>query len=155
MTTRAVSGAKLLTPLAVLVPILGAPLGAMWIAHNHHVSALLLLVGGLTAVAAVGYFTYGAGTSSDAAVLTWVAMILSFPVFWIISINTSICGRDIAAGWTWLPPTAGIVTFVAVGAWGLHARHGSWAVPLGYVVGFALTVALLAAVPGTPGFCET
>jgi hypothetical protein len=155
MTTRAVSGAKLLTPLAVLVPILGAPLGAVWIAHDHHVSALLLLVGGLTAVAAAGYLTYGLGTSIAAAVLTWVAMILSFPVFWIISINTSICGKDIAAGWAWLPPTAGLVIFPAVGAWGLRTRHGSWGVPLGYVVGFAVMVALLAAVPGTPGFCET
>jgi hypothetical protein len=150
-----VSAGRWLTPLAVLVPILGAPLGAIWIAHNHGVSAVLLLVGGLTAIAVVGHFTYGLGRSVAAAILTWGAMIASFPVFFIISINTSICGKDIAAGWAWLPPAAGLAVFAAVGAWGLRTRHGSWGVPLGYVLGFVVLIALLGAVPGTPGFCET
>ena len=44
------SGAKLLTPLVVLVPILAAPLGAIWITHESQVSAWLLLIGGLAAV---------------------------------------------------------------------------------------------------------
>jgi hypothetical protein len=152
---RAVSARKLLTPLAVLVPVLAAPLAAFWITSRSQLSALLLLVAGIAVIAAAGYFTYGLRTTVLAAILTWAAMVLSFPVFWGISINTSICGKDIDAAWGCLAPTAGVLAFLALGAWGLRAQHASWAVPLGYVAGFGVMVLPLAAVPGTPGFCET
>jgi hypothetical protein len=155
MVTRAVSAGNWLAPLAVLVPTVAVPLGAVWISHDGAVSAVLLLVGGLVAIATLGYFTYGLWGSVFGALLTWGAMAVSFIAFFIISINTSICGKDIPAAWSWLPPTAGLIAFFAVGAWGLRAHHASWSAPLGYVIGFGVMVSLLAALPGTPGFCET
>jgi len=117
MALRAVSVARLLTPLAVLVPIIAAPLGAVWLAPRSQVLALVVLVAGLMAVAASGHFTYGVRTSVLAAILTWVALVVSFPVFFVISINTSICGKYIDAAWAWLPQTAGVLAFFAVGGW--------------------------------------
>jgi hypothetical protein len=155
MVVRAVSAGKALTPLAVLVPVLAVPLGAAWIAPERKVSALILLLGGFAAIATLGRFTYGLLTSVVATLLTWGAMVVSFPIFFVISINTSICGKNIPAAWEWLPPTLGALAFLAVGSWGLHAHRWSWTVLLGYLVGFGLMVALFAAVPGTPGFCET
>jgi hypothetical protein len=116
---------------------------------------LLLLFAGLAVVAVVGYFTYGVLTAVLAAVLTWLLAVVSFLVFWAISINTSVCGKVIAAGWGWLPPTLGGLAFFAVGGWALQAHHGKWGVPLGYAVGFTLLTLTLLAVPGTVGTCET
>jgi hypothetical protein len=155
MELRAVSAAKVLTPLAVLVPILATPLIAIWIAPRSRGVALLVLVGGLVAISATGHFTYGRRRSVLSAILTWIALIASFPIFFLISINTSICGKDIDPAWEWLPPTAALLAFFAVGGWGLSAYRAFWAAPLGYVVGFVVLLLLLAAVPGAPGFCET
>jgi len=157
MVTRAVSAGKdWLTPLAVLVPILAAPvLVALLGAGGHQAFRLLLIFGGLAAIAVVGYFTYGVLTSVLAAVLTWLLAVASFVVFWEIDINTSMCGKNIAAGWGWLPPTLGGLTFFAVGGWALQARHGKWGVPLAYAAGFAVLMLLLLLVPGTTGTCET
>ena len=155
MVTRAVSARRWLTPLAVLVPILATPLVGIWIAPKSRVAALVVLVAGLLAISAAGHFTYGRRKSVLSAVLTWTALVVSFPVFLLISINTSICGKDIAAAWAWLPPSAALLAFFAVGAWGLVAHRAFWAAPLGYVIGFVILILLLAAVPGTPGFCET
>jgi hypothetical protein len=155
MELRAVSAAKVLTPLAVLVPILATPLVAIWISPRSRGVALLVLVGGLVAISATGHFTYGRRKSVLSAILTWIALIASFPIFFLISINTSICGKDIDPAWEWLPPTAALLAFFAVGGWGLSAYRAFWAAPLGYVVGFVVLLLLLAAVPGAPGFCET
>jgi len=65
MALRAVSVARLLTPLAVLVPIVAAPLGAVWLAPRSQVLALVVLVAGLIAVAASGHFTYGVRTTVE------------------------------------------------------------------------------------------
>jgi hypothetical protein len=156
MVTRAVSAGKdWLTPLAVLVPILAAPALALLFGVGSSRFVLLWLCGGLVAVAVVGYFTYGLLTSVVAAVLTWLLAVFSFLVFWEVSINTSICGKVIAAGWGWLAPTLGSLAFFAIGVWALRARHGKWGVPLGYAVGFTVLVLGLLAVPGTVGTCET
>jgi hypothetical protein len=157
MVTRAVSaGRDWLTPLAVLVPILAAPvLAVLFGAGGHQALRLLLIFGGLAAIAVVGYFTYGVLTSVVAAVLTWLLAAFSFVVFWEIDINTSLCGKNITAGWGWLPPTLGGLTFLAVGGWALQTRNGKWGVPLGYAAGFAVLMLLLLLVPGTTGTCET
>jgi len=156
MATRAVSAGKSwLTPLAVLVPILATPLLAIWISPKSRVAALLVLVGGMVAISAAGHFTYGRRRSVLSAILTWIALIASFPVFYLISINTSICGKDIPAAWEWLPPTAALLVFFTVGGWGLGTYRAFWAAPLGYAIAFAVLVLLLVVVPGTPGFCET
>ena len=155
MVTRAVPASRLLTPLAVLVPILATPLVALWIAPKSRIAALLVLVAGLVAISVAGHFTYGRRRSVLSAILTWITLVVSFPFFFGISIHTSICGKNIDAAWEWLPPTAGLLAFFAVGAWGLNEYRASWAAPLGYIAGFVVMVLLLAAVPGTPGFCET
>lgn len=157
MLTRAVSAGKdWLASLAVLVPILAAPVLAVLFGQGErHALRLLLIFGGLMAIAVVGYFTYGVLTSVVATVLTWLLAVFSFVVFWEIDINTSLCGKNIAAGWGWLPPTLGGLTFFAVGGWALQSRHGKWGVPLGYAAGFVVLMTLLLAVPGTTGTCET
>jgi hypothetical protein len=156
MVTRAVSAGKdWLTPLALLVPIIAAPAVAILVGVGSSARVLLLLFAGLAVVAVVGYFTYGVLTAVLAAVLTWLLAVVSFLVFWAISINTSVCGKVIAAGWGWLPPTLGGLAFFAVGGWALQAHHGKWGVPLGYAVGFTLLTLTLLAVPGTVGTCET
>jgi hypothetical protein len=157
VVTRAVSAGKdWLTPLAVLVPILGAPaLAILFGAGGRQAFRLLVLFGVLALVAVVGYFTYGVLTSVLAAVLTWLLAVFSFVVFWEIDINTSLCGKNIAAGWGWLAPTIGGLTFFAVGGWALETRRGKWGVPLGYAAGFVALMVLLLAVPGTTGTCET
>jgi hypothetical protein len=155
MATRAVSARGWLTPLAVLVPILATPLLAIWIAPKSRIAALLVLVAGLVAISAAGHFTYGRRKSVVSAILTWIVLLFSFPLFFLISINTSICGKDIAAAWVWLAPTAAVLAFFAVGCWGLGTYRAFWAAPLGYVIGFVVLVLLLAAVPGVPGLCET
>jgi hypothetical protein len=155
MATRVVSARDWLTPLAVLVPILATPLVAIWIAPKSRVAALVVLVAGLTAISAAGHFSYGRRRSVLSAILTWSVLVASFPVFFLISINTSICGKDISGAWEWLPPTAALLAFFAVGGWGLRAYRAFGAAPLAYAIGFVVLVLLLAAVPGTPGFCET
>jgi hypothetical protein len=156
MVTRAVSAGKdWLTPLALLVPIIAAPAVAILVGVGSSARVLLLLFAGLAVVAVVGYFTYGVLTAVLAAVLTWLLAVVSFLVFWAVSINTSVCGKVIAAGWGWLPPTLGGLAFVAVGGWALQAHHGKCGVPLGYAVGFTLLTLTLLAVPGTVGTCET
>ena len=156
MVPRAVSARRSwLTPLAVLFPILATPLVALWLSPKSRVAALLVLVAGFAAISAAGHFTYGRHRSMIAAILTWVVLVVSFPFFFLISINTSICGKNIEAAWEWLAPTAALVTYFAVGGWGLSSHRAVWAAPLGYVAGFVVLVVLLAAVPGTPGFCET
>jgi hypothetical protein len=155
MATRAVSARDWLTPLAVLVPILATPLVAIWIAPKSRVAALVVLVAGLIAISAAGHFSYGRRRSVLSAIVTWSLLVASFPVFFLISINTSICGKDISGAWEWLPPTAALLAFFAVGGWGLRAYRAFWAAPLAYAIGFVVLVLLLAAVPGTPGICET
>jgi hypothetical protein len=155
MAARAVSAKRWLTPLPVLVPILATPLVAIWIAPKSRFAALLILVAGLVAISASGHFTYGRRKSVISAILTWIALLFSFPVFYVISINTSICGKDIPTAWAWLAPAGALLAFFAVGGWGLGAYRAFWAAPLGYVIGFVVLVLLLAVVPGTPGFCET
>jgi hypothetical protein len=154
MVARAVSAGNVLTPLAVLVPILATPLLAIWIAPSR-AGAVLVLAAGFALISVAGHFTYGRRRSVLSAILTWVVVVVSFPLFLEISIKTSICGKNIDAAWEWLAPTAALLVYLAVGGYALTARRAVWAAPLGYVAGFVVLVLLLAAVPGTPGVCET
>jgi hypothetical protein len=158
MATRAAPAASLLTPLAVLVPIVASPAVALWVLSTHQPAApvlsLLVFAGGLTAVVVVGRFTYGWRVSVLTTIATWGVGIVAWPLWYAISINTSICGKSIDSGWGWLPPTGGAIAFTLTGGWGLR-EYRIWGVPLALVVAFVVVLLLVLAVPGTNGFCET
>lgn len=66
MVTRAVSAGKdRLTPLAILVPIIAAPMVAILVGVGSSARLLLLLLGGLVVVAVAGYFTFGSSPRSS------------------------------------------------------------------------------------------
>jgi hypothetical protein len=155
MVARAVSAGRLLTPLAVLVPILATPLVAIWITPRSRAAGLVALVLGLVAISVAGHFTYGRRRSVVSAVLTWITMVGAYIAFVFVSIDTSICGKNIAPAWEWLAPTAALLTYCAVGGWSLNARRAVWGAPLGFTAGFVVLVLLLLVVPGAPGYCET
>ena len=157
---RAVSARKSLTPLAVLIPIVATPVAAIWALSTDPtttgaVYAVLVFAVGLAAIRVAGRFTYGGTVSLASALLTWLVGFLALPLWYIVSINTSLCGRSIASGWGWLPPTGGALVFALVGGWGLRTHRGPWAVPLALVLGALVVLGLVLVVPGTRGFCET
>ena len=155
MSTRALSGAKLLTPLAVLVPILAIPVGSFWAITVFPPLALLVIAAGLAATAFTGSRTYGLRTSLIAAGLTFLAAVVALPVWYGLSINTSVCGKNVEAAWAWLPLTVGAVVFFALGSAGLRTGRAVAMVPMALLAGALATFLLYAAVPGTQGTCET
>ncbi|HEU5476601.1 MAG TPA: hypothetical protein VFU64_02095 [Gaiellaceae bacterium] len=162
MSTRAVSAGRWLTPLAILIPIAATPIVAVWVLTLDTgpggaglLLGLLVLGSGLAAVALAGRLTLGLRSAVVTAILTWLVAIVAEPFWFALSINTSVCGKDVAGAWEWLPPTGGALTFLAVGSWGLRARHSFTVVPLAGLLGPLVLFGLLALVPGTQGVCET
>ncbi len=155
MELRAASARSLLTPLAVLVPILATPLVAFWALTIWPPLALLAIVGGLAATAVAGRYTYGVRASLVPAVLTLLAGVVALPVWYAISINTSICGKTVDTAWAWLPPTIGVLVFLVMGSRGFRTDRASSMVPMALLFGVLATLLLVAAVPGTQGACET
>lgn len=160
MELRAVPAQKLLAPLAVLVPIGATPLLGFWALSKDPTTlgplfALLVLAGGLTAVAVAGRADYGVRVSIGTAVITWVVAVLALPVWYALEISSSICNKDLAAAWAWLPPTGGSLVFLIVGSLGLRTRRNFTVVPVAGLLGVLAFLMLVAAVPGTQSFCET
>lgn len=155
MVTRAASARDSLTPLAVLVPILATLIGAVWALTAFPPLALLVIVGGFATTAFAGRFTYGIRTSLVAAALTLLAAAVAFPLWYAIVIRTSICGKTVDTAWEWLPPTVGVLVFFTLGSFGLRTHRARSVVPMALLSGILATLLLVAAVPGTPGICET
>lgn len=159
MATRAVSAGKLwLAPLAVLVLVVATPVAAMWMLSTNGLAApllaLLVFAAGLVAIAAAGRWSFGLGSAVVPSVLTWAVAFVAWPIWYAIGIHTSACGKSVAGGWGWLPPTGGALVFLAVGGWGLRT-YRIWGAPLALVLAIAVTLLLVLAVPGTQGICET
>jgi len=119
------------------------------------VLGLLVLGGGLTAIAIAGRLTYGLRVAVVTAILTWVVAFVAWPLWYLVAINTSVCGKDVPAAWEWVPPAGGTLAFLVAGSWGLRTHRGFTAVPLAGLLGFFVLFGLLALVPGTQGVCET
>ena len=159
MVARAVSARDWLTPLAVLLPIGATPPLALWALSTDPfttgpVFALLVLAAGFAAIVAAGRHSYGTAYSLGTAVLTWVVGLISLPFLYAASINSSVCGKDVATAWEWLPPTGAALAFLALGSFGLRTDRGIMVVPLAGVFALIVLFLLTAVVPGTQGFCD-
>jgi hypothetical protein len=140
MVARAVSARDWLTPLAVLIPIGVMLVGTAWAFTVFPPLALLVICGGVAVTAAAGRDSYGARISLATAAFTLPAAFAAF-VLWVwIAIGTSICGKDVAGGWSAVACIVGALVFL---------------VPLAVVVAAVSVFLVIAAAPGTPGFCET
>jgi hypothetical protein len=155
MTLRAVSARETLTPLAVLVPILGMLVGAAWAFTAFPPLAILVICGGLAATAAADRRTYGARTSLVAGACSLPAAFVAFLLWWWIGIDTSICGKDVSGGWAALACTVGALVFFALGSFGLRTYRAASIVPLALAAAVLAMLLVFAVAPGTPGFCET
>ncbi|HEY7422300.1 MAG TPA: hypothetical protein VH541_09830 [Gaiellaceae bacterium] len=152
---RAVSARNLLTPLAVLVPIL-ATVVAPWLGlAGGALLVLLALVVGFVATAIGGHFTYGVRVSLVTAALTLLTGFVAIVVWYAVSINMSICGKDIDPAWAWLPLTGGALVFFVVGSIGFRSGRPWSMVPMALLAGVLAMATLIAVVPGTQGTCET
>jgi len=160
MVARAVSSRDWLTPLALLIPIGATPPLALWALSidpftTGPVFALLVIAAGLAAILVAGHHSYGTAYSLGTAVFTWVVLVMALPFWYAASINSSVCSKDVAAAWEWLPPTGAALAFLALGSFGLRTGRGIMLVPLACVLGLIVGFLLVAAVPGAQGVCET
>lgn len=155
MTSRAEAAARWLPPLAVLVPIVATPIGFVWAWTAAFPLALLVVAGGIAAIAVAGRATYGLRTTALTTVYAWAAAFAGGVGYYIFAINTSLCGKLTAGVWDWLPATAGALAFLAVGSWGLRTQRESWAIALAVGVGYLVLLGLDVVAPGTQGVCWT
>jgi hypothetical protein len=155
MELRAVPAQGLLAPLAVLVPILAMLVGAAWTFTISPPLALLVICGGLAATTAAGRHAYGARTSLLAGAWTVPAAFVAFWLWWAVSIDTSICSKNVGGGWTVLACAVGALVFLALGSFGLRTRRATSIVPMAVLAAVLATLLVFAVAPGSPGVCET
>jgi hypothetical protein len=155
MVARAVSARALLTPLAVLVPILVTVVGAAVAVTIFPPLALLVIAAGLAVTAVAGRATYGARVSLVAAGCTLLACPVAFFVWWAASINLSICGKNVGSVWTVLACILGALIFFGVGSFGLHTYRAIAIMPMALFAAVLTMLLVFAVAPGAPGFCET
>jgi len=154
MVARAVSARDWLTPLAVLVPILGTVVGGIWALTRWPPLVLLVIVGGLAVTAMAGKGPYGARVSLVVAILALVAGFIGLFVALVIGFNTSICGKTISGAWAWVPLAGGALVYFGLGSYGLRTGRSLYVVPLALLSGVLTALLLVALVPGTPGYCD-
>jgi hypothetical protein len=155
MVARAVSATDWLTPLAVLVPILAMLAGTAWAFTTFPPLALVTIGCGLVVTAAAGRRTYGARTSLVAAACTLPAAFAAVLVWWGVSVDASLCGKEVGGGWTALAYGAGALVFFGLGSFGLRTDRAVSIVPLAIVAGVLAMLLVFVVAPGAPGFCET
>lgn len=155
MVTWAVSARGVLAPLAVLVPILATLVGALWAFTIFPPLALLVIAAGFAATAMAGRHSYGARPSLVAASTALLAAVVSLPLWYAISINTSICGKNVDAAWEWAPLAGGALVFFVLGSVGFRSDRAGAVTPMAFLFGVLAMALLYAAVPGTQGICET
>ena len=154
MELRAVPAQGFLAPLAVLVPIATMLVAAAWAVTVFPPLALLVIAGGLAATAAAGRHTYGTRMSLVAAAGALLAAVVALPLWYAVSINTSICGKDVNGAWTSFVCMVGALVFFAVGSFGLRTHRAS-IVPLALLAAVLAMLLMFAVVPGAQGACET
>jgi hypothetical protein len=154
MVARAVSAAKWLAPLAVLVPLLATLIGVAWAWTISPPLVIPVAVGGLALIAAAGRRHYGLRVPLVAG--AWTLLVTPVALFiWVAVIfNTSICGKNINGSWTALACSVGAIAFFAIGGFGLLTGRGRWIVPLALLAGVLAVLFMIAVAPGTQGYCD-
>jgi len=155
VVARAVSARELLTPLAVLVPIVATVAGAAVAVTIFPPLALLVIAIGLAVTAFAGRPTYGVRVSLVAAACTLLACPVAFFIWWAVSIDTSICGKDVGSVWTVLACILGALVFFGVGSFGLRTYRAVAIMPMALLAAVLTMLLVFAVAPGAPGFCET
>ena len=90
-------------------------------------------------------------TSLVAATCTLLACPVAFYLWWIVSINTSVCGKHVDSAWKVLACAVGVLVFLALGSLGVRTYRVISIMPLA-LLGAALAMLLVFAVaPGSPG----
>jgi ABC-type enterochelin transport system permease subunit len=151
---RAVSVRGVLTPLAVLVPILATVAAATWALTVFPPLILVAVAGGLTATAFAGKRPYGIGTSLVTGGVTLVAGAVGLFIVLVVSFSSSICGKTIADAWVWVPLTGGALVYFALGIYGFLTDRAPYVVPMALLFGVLMMLLLIYLVPGSPGFCD-
>ena len=152
---RAVSARESLTPLAVLIPIGAMLVGGFWALVTFPPLAILMIGGGLAATAAAGRRTYGARTSLVAGACCLPAALVAFWLWWVVSINTSICGKTVSSDWTGLACIAGALVFFALGSFGFRTGRAASIVPMALLAAVLTMLLVFGVAPGPMGTCET
>jgi hypothetical protein len=156
MVARAVSARRdWLTPLAVLVPILATLASAAWAFTLFPPLDLLVIPCGLAVTAFAGSGTLGARTSLVAGACTLLAGLAAVLLWYGVSIDTSICGKEVDQAWRSFAYALGALVFFALGSFGLRTDRATSIVPLALLAGVVAMLTVLVAAPGTPGVCET
>jgi hypothetical protein len=154
MELRAVSARTWLTPLAVLLPILGTLVAAFAAVVTWPPLVLVAAAAGLAVTAIAGRRTYGVRSSLAIAGVTLVAGVIAFFVFIAASLSTSICGKQIADAWLSVPLMGGALVYFVVGTYGFRTARALSVVPMALLFGVLTMLVLIRVVPGTPGFCD-
>ena len=102
-----------------------------------------------------GRATYGARVSLVAGACTLLASPVAFFLWWVAAINTSICGKDVDTVWKMLAYVLGTLVFLTLGSLGVRTYRAAAVVPMALLAAVLAMLLVLAAAPGTPGFCET
>jgi hypothetical protein len=143
-----------LRPLAVLVLLADAVAAPLVTLAEHWAIAAGLWLLFAAAFATVARSSGGAATIGGALGLAVATAFVAFYAAFAITIDTSLCGRDVHH--EWIAWSVGVTLYLAIGLWGFRTpRRPLWAWPAAVVVGLAVGLAIAAALPGTPGVCET
>jgi hypothetical protein len=154
MITRAVSAGSLLTPLAVLVPLLATLVGAGWAWTISPPLVVPVAIGGLTLTVAAGRRHYGIRVPLLAATWTLLATPVALFLWVAVILTTSICGKNVDGSWTASACIAGAIVFFALGSFGLRSRRATGIVPMALLAGVLTVLLVWAVAPGSPGYCD-
>ena len=156
MATRAVSARKErlapLVDLALLAALVATPTAAIWVgvATSSGLLGLLAGAGGAGVVFLIGRTTLGAKLTLSVASATWVA--LAIACFIALAVLLGNCAPNTSDPWA---PWAGMgVVYVGLGLWSLRTGRSLWGLPLAVALAFAVGLALVFTLPGTPGVCD-
>jgi hypothetical protein len=152
---RAVSVRGVLTPLAVLVPILATVLGAAAAFILFPPLALLVIAVGLVVTGFAGRTTYGARVSVAAGGCTLLALPIAFVIWLWAGIDSSLCGKDVGSVWIALAATLGVLVFLGTGSFGLRTYRALAIMPLAFLAAVITMLLVVGVAPGSHSFCET
>ena len=154
--TRAESAWKVwLTPLVVLIPILGTVFAGIWAVAHSHALLVVIIPGGLALTALAGRRAYGALVSVAAGFFTLLACFPAFVILLWSTFQTPICSKEIHGVWNVVVFAGGLLVFFVIGTFGFRSRIAPVIVPIGLIAGVFAILLLTVLVPGSHSYCET
>jgi hypothetical protein len=152
MARPALAAAGLAAPLATIAVLLGS---RAWIVAAIAAWAAL---GAFVAVAPRLWPGLADGAARAAVVTAWAAATIAFVIglfgHYAIAIDHALCGDGTGA--TTAAALGATAVYLAGSVWALRTGgRALWAWPLLVLVGWAVHLLLLFALPGAHGFCET